>query len=94
MLCAVYKSPIKDETYLYLPRRDDFSQVPDALMETFGKPVYVMTFNMDKREKLALAEKDKVQAMLEQQGYYLQLPPPKENLLKTFRKANGLGENH
>ncbi len=39
MLCSIYKSPKKEGTYLYIPKRDDFSQVPDTLKQMFGKPI-------------------------------------------------------
>lgn len=83
MLCAVYKSSKKDETYLYLPKRDDFSEVPEALMNTFGTPVFVMLLPLEKVKKLALVDKQKLISELEEKGYYLQIPPPKENLLKA-----------
>ncbi|MCC2616258.1 YcgL domain-containing protein [Aestuariibacter halophilus] len=88
MLVAVYSSPKKDETYLYVPKRDDFSAVPKALMETFGTPRFVMLIPLDKREKLAQVDKQKLREALVSPGYYLQLPPPKENLLKAFRAQN------
>ena len=42
MLCAVYKSRKKAETYLFIERREDFSRVPEALMSTFGRPELVL----------------------------------------------------
>ena len=39
MLCSVYKSSKKVQTYLYINKRDDFSDVPEALMKMFGRPV-------------------------------------------------------
>lgn len=87
MLCAVYKSPRKEGTYLYVERRDDFSKVPEPLMNTFGTPQLVTMINLAKRQQLALADLAKVQQALMQQGYYLQLPPPPENLLAQHKAA-------
>ncbi|KGJ87476.1 YcgL domain-containing protein [Thalassotalea sp. ND16A] len=89
MLCAVYKSPKKQETYLYVLKRDDFSAVPEALLTTFGTPQLVTLINLANRDKLALADIDKVKAGMQLHGFYLQLPPPTENLLKTHRASNG-----
>ncbi|MDR6982335.1 uncharacterized protein YcgL (UPF0745 family) [Rheinheimera pacifica] len=86
MLCAVYKSVRKDSTYLYVERRDDFSKVPDALLQTFGTPVLVTLINLARRQHLALADIDKVKQQLLQQGYYLQIPPPVDNLLAEHKK--------
>ncbi|NMP33477.1 YcgL domain-containing protein [Thalassotalea sp. M1531] len=85
MLCAVYKSPKKDQTYLFVNKRDDFSEVPEALLKTFGSPILVTVLNLASQEKLALADIDKVKENLSEQGFYLQLPPPQENLLDEHK---------
>ena len=83
MLCAVYKSSKKRETYLYVPGRDDFSKVPEALLKTFGKPVFMMIMPLKKDREMARVHIDKLRTDLKIKGFYLQLPPPSENLLKT-----------
>lgn len=85
MLCAIYRSPRKDATYLYIKQRDVFSDVPDVLLNTFGKPQFVTLLNLAGREQLAQADIEKVKVALLNQGYYLQLPPPTENLLDEHR---------
>ncbi len=86
MLCAVYKSPKKAQTYLFVKKRDDFSEVPEALMSMFGKPTLVTVLNLANKDKLALADIEKVRTNLLTPGYYLQLPPPQEDLLKTHKE--------
>lgn len=86
MLCAVYKSPKKAQTYLFVKKRDDFAEVPEALMSMFGKPTLVTILNLANKDKLALADIDKVRTNLLTPGYYLQLPPPQEDLLKTHKE--------
>ncbi len=88
MLTAVYKSKNKADTYLYIEKRDDFSKVPEPLLATFGQPVYVMMFNLANKDKLALADIDKVRHELGDKGFYLQLPPKTESLLDEFKKRN------
>ncbi len=85
-LCTIYKSSKKAETYLYIEKADDFSKVPEALMRLLGKPQLVMTLDLDRRKALAIADVSKVKQELQEHGFYLQLPPPTENLLETFRK--------
>lgn len=89
-LCTIYKSSKKLETYLFIEKRDVFEKVPEQLMTMFGKPVLVMTLDLDKRDSLAMADLNKVKQQLTDNGYYLQLPPPSENLLEQFRRENGL----
>ncbi|WNC67277.1 YcgL domain-containing protein [Thalassotalea nanhaiensis] len=90
MLCAVYKSSRKLETYLYVLKRDDFSSVPEALMKTFGTPQLVTLINLANRDKLGIADIDKLKTNLSQHGFYLQLPPPTEDLLKQHRIDAGV----
>lgn len=85
MLCAIYKSPKKAQTYLFVQTRDDFSAVPEALMKTFGTPILVTLINLATKEKLAMADLDKVKVKLNEQGFYLQLPPPQEDMLKAHK---------
>lgn len=85
MLTAIYKSSRKDQTYLYLVKRDDFSAVPDALRAMFGTPVLVTVLDLTSREKLAGADIHKLRDDLATKGFYLQLPPPQEDLLKEHR---------
>ncbi|SQI41127.1 YcgL domain [Leminorella richardii] len=83
MQCVIYRSSKKDSTYLYIESLDDFSRVPDELLQAFGKPVLAMRLDLAKKEKLALANIERVKQALSEQGFYLQVPPPVESLLKT-----------
>lgn len=87
MYCAIYRSTLRDQTYLYIEKKDDFSRVPEELLKGFGKPVLSMVISLGGREKLASADIHKVKQELAEKGYYLQVPPPPENLLKTHLAA-------
>lgn len=82
MLCVIYRSAKRDQTYLYVEKKDDFSRVPAELMQGFGKPQLAMLLPLDGSKRLANADLEKVKAALKEQGYYLQVPPPPESLLK------------
>ena len=86
MLCSVYKSGKKEGMYLYISKKDDFSKVPEVLMQMFGKPSFVMVMKMEGR-KLAMVDIEKVKQSLQDDGFFLQLPPPPINLLEEY-KAN------
>lgn len=47
-----------------------------------------MLISLDKREKLANADIERVRADLQDVGYYLQFPPPVEDLLSEYRELN------
>lgn len=75
MNCWIYKSPRKDEMYLYLASEDGFDTVPEALMKHFGKPAFVMQLTLSDERRLARVEVSKVIAGLREQGFFLQMPP-------------------
>jgi uncharacterized protein YcgL (UPF0745 family) len=75
MMCFVYKSLKKVDTYLYLSEKDDFACVPDALKRMLGELEFVLEVDLGKREQLAQADVRQVQLQLQQHGFYLQLPP-------------------
>ncbi|WP_455366709.1 YcgL domain-containing protein [Kaarinaea lacus] len=75
MICSVYKSLKKLDTYLYVEPGHDFKRVPQGLLDMLGKLEFVMEVDLEKRDKLAQADLQQVKAALNEQGYYLQLPP-------------------
>jgi hypothetical protein len=87
-LSAVYKSTKRADTYLYVEQRNDFSKVPDVLMKQFGEPIFVMLIPLQKRlaklnnSQIAGITSKRFIEKLESEGFYLQLPPKPENLLK------------
>jgi len=85
MLCAVYKSIRKPETYIFVAKRDDFSQVPAPLLEQFGPPKLVSVLNITESTKMAMAEASKVIKQVKISGFYLQLPPPPVDYLKDHK---------
>ncbi|MGL6337333.1 YcgL domain-containing protein [Aeromonas jandaei] len=91
MLCAVYKSRKKAETYLFVERREDFSRVPAPLMAVFGRPELVLMTKLDPAKPLGLAEVGKVMEALTMQGFYLQVPPLPENLLEEHKARQKKG---
>ncbi len=73
--CWIYKSSRKNEMYLYLPREDDFEDLPEGLMEQFGTPLAVMQLDLHPNRPLSRANVNKVIHSLDTDGYYLQMPP-------------------
>jgi uncharacterized protein YcgL (UPF0745 family) len=73
--CWVYRSPRKDEMYLYLRDEDDFSCVPEALLSRFGSPAKVMQLTLTHQRHLAREDVFKVMENLRHQGFHLQMPP-------------------
>ncbi len=73
MLCHIYRSNRKLDTYLYLVGKDDFSVVPSDLLRIFGPPEFSFSFDMTRDRELAREDSREVLENLENQGYHLQL---------------------
>ncbi len=74
--CVVYKGSAKPDTYLYVLKADDFSDVPETLINAFGQTEKVMALTLTPEHRLARDNTQQVMHDLTTQGYHLQLPPP------------------
>lgn len=61
--------------YLYVDKREGAGQVPQSLLELFGRPQHVATLLITPEKKLARADAGKVLNDIRRCGYYLQMPP-------------------
>lgn len=87
LLCEIFKSPRKDEMYLYVDKRRGLVDVPEALLERFGDPQSVVTLILTADKPLARAKAADVMAAIREKGYYLQMPPAKEAYLLDLYKT-------
>lgn len=76
--CWIYKSPRKDEMYIYLAAEDDFDSIPQALFSQFGQPQPVMQLTLTPDRPLARENVTTVMRNLREQGFHLQMPPKLE----------------
>ncbi len=83
MKTYIYKSTRKEELYLYITEKDDFSNVPQALFDSMGKePVYVMELELSANKPLAREDVTKVMENLSNQGFHVQMPPAIQSLME------------
>lgn len=61
--------------YLYLSAEDAIDVISEELLHSFGTPVFVLSMELTAQRKLARADACTVLAALQQDGYFLQLPP-------------------
>lgn len=80
LLCQVFKSPRKEQMYLFVDKENGLEDVPEALLATFGEPESVMLLALKPDRKLARADAREVIDAIEQQGFYLQMPPSEAEL--------------
>ncbi|MFM9272094.1 YcgL domain-containing protein [Halomonas elongata] len=87
LLCEVFKSPRKDEMYLFVDKTRGLAEVPETLLERFGEPVSTMSLLLNPEKRLARTTGADIMAAIEEKGYYLQLPPAKEEYLLDLYRA-------
>jgi hypothetical protein len=87
MKTFIYKSRKKDELYLYITEKDNFTKVPQALYDSMGKePIFVMELDLSPEKPLARENVETVINNLETQGFHVQMPPQTQNLM-NFKES-------
>ncbi|MDG2091350.1 MAG: YcgL domain-containing protein [Gammaproteobacteria bacterium] len=75
LLCTIYKGSRENELYLYVVRGDDLSSIPEELLSRMGELKEVMSLELSAKKKLARVKVETVLEEIENNGYFLQLPP-------------------
>lgn len=87
-ICSVYKSLKKAGMYLYVEKKTGFERVPDALKMLFGEGRLAMTLLVTPEKKLANLSGEQLLKALDDQGYYLQMPPSETDEMLEIAKNN------
>ncbi|MBB3822957.1 hypothetical protein FHT10_004087 [Xanthomonas arboricola] len=74
MHAYVYKSQRKQDTFVYLATRDDFSGLPAAVHTQLAPLTFVLEVALTPERRLAQADAATVREALGKHGFYLQLP--------------------
>jgi uncharacterized protein YcgL (UPF0745 family) len=78
MKCSVFRSGLKDYTYIYLRDGHKFEDLPIALVKIFGEPEFVLALDLTAERKLAYEDVNTVMKNLTEHGYHLQMPPQED----------------
>jgi hypothetical protein len=81
LLLSVYKSSKRDEMYVYVPKEDGLKKIPEALLQIFGAPQHVMDIPLRPGKNLARVDGEKLRTDIAEKGFYLQMPPQREDYL-------------
>lgn len=81
MDCFVYRSNKKQGMFLYLMKKDDFDCVPESLIKLLGDITFSFEFDLSRDRKLVKAEASEVIRIINENGFFLQMPPAKSELL-------------
>ena len=71
----IYKGSRRAETYLYVPRENDFEGVPAELLDAMGTLELVMELELHEKRQLARVHANDVMKSVEKVVYFLQMPP-------------------
>ena len=74
MNCYIYRCSRKQDMYIYLADRDDFSRVPAEIIRALGITELTMELDLTPDIKLASEDVSTVMRNLEEKGFHLQLP--------------------
>lgn len=88
LLTQIYRSKKKEGAYLYVPKDTVLTQLPAALMRLFGKGELAMTLLLTPEKKLASVTAETVLKAIEEQGFYLQLPPQGDSQMQALATQN------
>ncbi|MGB1238425.1 MAG: YcgL domain-containing protein [Pseudomonadales bacterium] len=80
-IISIFKSSKKDEMYLYVEKAKQLSEVPDALMKLFGTALHVMDMPLKEGRELARVDTAQVLKDIDEKGFFLQMPPPKDDYM-------------
>jgi uncharacterized protein YcgL (UPF0745 family) len=81
-ICSIYRSPRRNEMYLYVLKSDALERVPDELLAAFGKPLHAFNLVLSPERALAREDIHTVLANLDKQGYHLQMPPAEDDYIE------------
>ena len=70
-----YKSPKKDQLFLFVPQSDGLTKLPKELLVMFGEPKHVIDFDLSLERKMPRGDADTILAALHSKGYFMQMPP-------------------
>ncbi|MBD3609994.1 MAG: YcgL domain-containing protein [Gammaproteobacteria bacterium] len=84
MICAIYRSESKTDTYVYVLKQEDeemnLDVIPEAVRKPLGRLTHTMDLDLSARDKLSRVNIEAVKQGLQEQGLYIQMPPGPEEL--------------
>lgn len=92
LVCNIYRCSAKEGMYLYT-RKDtqknrELADLPEVLKKRIGNTTLAMTIILTPDKKLAVADAKKVIGSIEEQGFYLQMPPSPDAAMQAINMHN------
>lgn len=87
---SVFRSSLKNDTYLYVRRGQKWEELPEGLRGIFGAPVHAMDLIMTPDRKLARTTGEQVLNAIAEKDFFLQMPEERDGYVVDFRTKPGL----
>ncbi len=75
IMVSAFKSPKKDELYLFIPKDTEVDTLANELLVMFGTPEHVVDFELTPDKKMPRCDAAKLYEALKTKGYFMQMPP-------------------
>lgn len=82
MQCYIYRSEKKKGSYIFLNKKDNFEVIPEKLLQLLGTPTFSFDFELEPDKKLIQNDSTAVMKHLQDNGYFLHLPPGGKQLIE------------
>lgn len=73
--CKIYRCAKQDEMYLYIHAEKTNDDLPEELIKMVKELTHVIDLELTSERKLAREDVNVVMEKIEEEGYYLQMPP-------------------
>lgn len=81
---SAFRSPKKDELYLFVPKEEGLDKLPKELLTMFGEPTHVMDFELTPERKMAREDAKEVYDAIQSKGFYMQMPPTEVEKISDY----------
>lgn len=75
LICEIYRCSKRQGMYLYVDKAQGTDSLPKELLKSLGKLEHAMVLKLDENRRLARADVTRVMNSINEQGFYLQMPP-------------------
>jgi uncharacterized protein YcgL (UPF0745 family) len=90
LICEIYRCAKKEGMYVYVDKEDGVDKLPEALKKRTGRLILAMTLVISPGKKLARAKSEDVLIAIENQGFFLQMPPSPSDDMQGIGEKNSL----
>jgi uncharacterized protein len=85
MKCFIYRSPKRNNTYVYLRERDVFAVLPPEMIGGLGTLEFVMELELTPERRLATQDVNLVMKNLADFGFHMQFPPNDQLVMPQYK---------